>query len=96
MQSMQAADLEVEAQVIKALSEYFPVGRRKIERGSRLVEDLYVDSMSIVEIVILLNEEFDVELPAAEVAGWETVDDIVCSVEISQCAGDDVGERTDL
>ncbi|CAI8937982.1 acyl carrier protein [Pseudomonas sp. IT-P253] len=73
---MQNVDLEIERQVIKVLSDYFSVGRRKIESSSRLVEDLYMDSMSVVEIVMALNEAFGVELPAEEVAGWRTVADI--------------------
>jgi acyl carrier protein len=81
MKSMHAADLQIESQVIKVLSEYFPVGRRKIERQSRLVEDLYVDSMSIVEMVMALNESFAIELPEAQVSEWKTVGDICRSVK---------------
>jgi acyl carrier protein len=84
MQSMHVADLQIESQVIKVLSEYFPVGRRKIERASRLVEDLYVDSMSLVEIVMALNESFAIELPQAQVSEWKTVEDICRSVKGSR------------
>jgi acyl carrier protein len=77
---MQSSDLEVERQVIQILSDYFPVGRGVIEASSRLVEDLYVDSMSVVEIVMSLNEKYCVELPADEVAEWRAVSDICCSV----------------
>jgi acyl carrier protein len=78
---MESVSLEVERQVIKILSDYFPVGRGVIEASSRLVEDLYVDSMNVVEIVMTLNEAFDVEVPAAGVAEWRTVGDICCLVE---------------
>lgn len=84
MQSMQTVDLQIESQVIKVLSEYFPVGRRKIERASRLVEDLYVDSMSIVEMVMALNESFAIELPESQVSEWRTVGDICLSVKGSR------------
>lgn len=73
---MQSDELEIERKVIKVLSDYFPVGRRTIEARSRLVEDLYVDSMNVVEIVMIVNEVFDVELPQADVAKWRLVSDI--------------------
>ncbi|KPG98634.1 acyl carrier protein [Pseudomonas sp. RIT-PI-q] len=81
MSGRQIVDVEIERQVIRVLSEYFPVGRRKIERGSLLVEDLYVDSISLVEIVMELNEVFCMELPEAGVAKFRTVSDICCLVE---------------
>lgn len=77
---MQGIGFEIERLVIKVLSDYLPVGRRKIESSSRLVEDLYVDSMSVVEIVMILNEAFGVELSAGAVSEWVTVADISRSV----------------
>lgn len=81
MSDEQVVDVEIERQVIRILSDYFPVGRRKIESESRLVEDLYVDSMSIVEIVMALNESFAIELPESAVSEWRIVGDICCSVK---------------
>lgn len=75
-----SAQFDIESRVIKVLSDYFTVGRRRIDCGSRLVEDLYVDSMSLVEIVMALNEAFQVEMPATGVAQWRTVADIVSVV----------------
>lgn len=72
---------EVENEIIKVLSDYFPAGRRKTQIDSRLVEDLYVDSISLVEIVMALNETFGIELPEAEVGTWRTVKDVCFSVK---------------
>jgi acyl carrier protein len=77
---MQSDEVEIEPKVIKVLSDYFSVGRRTIGSSSRLVKDLYVDSMDVVEVVMMLNEIFDVELPQSGVAGWRSVADIVSSV----------------
>ncbi|EJM75651.1 acyl carrier protein [Pseudomonas sp. GM49] len=71
---------DVVSQVIKVLSDYFPVGRREITLTSRLVEDLYVDSISLVEIVMALNETFGIELPEDRVGLWRTVEDVYESV----------------
>jgi acyl carrier protein len=71
---------DVVSQVIKVLSDYFPVGRREIALTSRLVEDLYVDSISLVEIVMALNETFGIEFPEDRVGLWRTVEDVCESV----------------
>lgn len=77
---MRSVEFEIERQVIKILSNCFSEGGRKIESSSRLVEDLCVDSMSFVEIVMVLNDEYCIEMPASEVAKWRVVSDICCSV----------------
>ncbi|PNB75830.1 acyl carrier protein [Pseudomonas sp. GW456-E7] len=76
--------LDVLSQVIKVLSDYFPAGRRDIEVTSRLVGDLYVDSISLIEIVMALNETFDIDLPEGEVGLWRTVEDVCESVMSSR------------
>ncbi|HEF4758019.1 TPA: acyl carrier protein [Pseudomonas putida] len=72
---------EVESQVIKVLSDYFPARRGSIGVESRLVEDLCVDSISLVEVVMALNEMFAIELPDAGVGEWRTVRDVCILVE---------------
>ena len=66
----------LEHQVKMLLSDYFSVGRKTIETDSRLVEDLYVDSVGVVEIVMALNEAFGIDLPEEGVEQWKTVGDI--------------------
>ncbi|SEE34699.1 phosphopantetheine-binding protein [Pseudomonas migulae] len=73
---MQADGVEVEHQVIKLLSDCLSLDCCDIEISSRLVEDLYVDSMSVIEIVLLINEVYEIELPSEGVAAWRTVQDI--------------------
>nr|WP_284731311.1 phosphopantetheine-binding protein [Pseudomonas brassicacearum] len=41
-----------------------------------MVEDLHVDSLEVVEIVMVLNERLCIELTGEMVAKWETVRDI--------------------
>ena len=75
------AELEVENQVVKVLSNYFPANRHKIKMNSRLVEDLYMDSIGFVEIVMELNETFGIELSVTEAGEWKTVNDICLLVK---------------
>lgn len=73
---------DIECRAIKALMDYFRSDHRKVELDSRLVEDLGVDSISLVEIILELNDAFDIELDGEDVAQWRTVDDICCSIRL--------------
>lgn len=67
--------------VIKSLALGIPRGDRVIGGFSRLVEDLFIDSMSLVELVLELNNAFGIELSEDEVEAWRTVQDVVDSVQ---------------
>lgn len=70
----------VEEQVLEVLSGYFSVGGRTVEMECRLVEDLFVESIGLIEIVMALNEWFGVEIPEDAVEEWRTVKDVCDSL----------------
>jgi acyl carrier protein len=74
--SMNEVDVGVESRVIEIVSGYLVGVRRGVECSSRLVEDLYIDSVGVVEIVMALNEAFGIDLPDAEISKWRTVEDM--------------------
>lgn len=81
MSEQSKAEGEIQSQVVTILRGFCPVWCREIESESRLVEDLYVDSMGLVEIVLALNEKFEVDLPDADVELCSTVGDVCRLVE---------------
>ena len=52
-----------------------------ITRDSRIVEDLNADSLDVVEMLMRLEEEFDVSIPDEEAVNLKTVGNIVDFVE---------------
>ncbi|MNG26382.1 Acyl carrier protein [compost metagenome] len=72
--------IEVEQEVVKVLASSLAQSDRLIEADSRLVEELYLDSIALIELVLGLNEVFGIELSEREVAEWKTVREICCSV----------------
>ena len=48
------------------------------------VEDLDVDSLSMVEVVVAAEEKFGVSIPDEEVKGLKTVGDAVAFIESAQ------------
>ncbi|MEH6353718.1 acyl carrier protein [Pseudomonas sp. 3JA] len=74
------AEAAIETEVIRLLAGYFPAAQRTISGSSRLVEDLNADSVDVVEIVMIVDEAFHVELSSSQVAEWKSVTDIVNSI----------------
>ncbi|MDO7896749.1 acyl carrier protein [Pseudomonas citrulli] len=82
--SLPVTEAHVEAEVIRLLSSFFSKACRDLSGHSRLVEDLNVDSMEVVEIVMLMSDGFNVELSSDEVTLWRSINDIVKSVIAAQ------------
>ena len=53
----------------------------KIAPEARIQEDLSIDSLDAVELVMALEEEFDIKIPDSELGNMKTVQDIVACVE---------------
>ena len=56
-----------EVEVVKIIAEQLVVDREIITRKSELVDDLGADSLDLVELIMALEEYFDIEI-ADEVA----------------------------
>jgi acyl carrier protein len=68
---------EIESKVKEILAGKLNFESGKIEPGSRLVEDLGMDSFSSIEAVFELEEKFDMKIPDEDIAKAKTVKDIV-------------------
>ncbi len=52
-----------------------------ISMETNLMKDLEADSLDAVEIIMAIEEEFDIEIPDDEAEGFQTVADLVNYVE---------------
>jgi len=68
---------EVEEKVKNLLIEILGVSRNKINSETRLVEDLGADSLSAVEILYAIKEEFEVDIPQKALARAYKVKDVI-------------------
>ena len=48
---------------------------------SSIIDDLNADSLDIVDMVMTIEEEFDIEVPDEEIENMKTIGDIVKFVE---------------
>lgn len=67
--------------VKEILCEQLDVEEEKVTLESSIVDDLGADSLDVVDLVMSLEEEFDVEIPDEDVENMKTVGDIVKYIE---------------
>lgn len=67
---------------VKALlADQLEYDEEKITMDSSLVDDLDADSLDVVDLIMSLEEEFDIEIPDEEIEEIKTVGDIVRYIE---------------
>lgn len=63
--------------LLKIISEQLGVDRSEIKVDSHLQEDLDADQLSIADLLVLIEKEFDVSLDQNQTVQIETVGDIL-------------------
>jgi len=71
---------DIERKVKNTIADRLGVPEGDIQPTSALVEDLGADSLDLVELVMAIEEEFEVEIPDGEVEKLKTVQDAVSYV----------------
>jgi len=61
--------------------EQLNVSPDEVKEDSKFVEDLGADSLDVVELVMALEEEFDLEIPDDKAEGISTVADAIKFIE---------------
>lgn len=64
---------EIEDKVMSIVSEQMSVDRSEIKRETSFVNDLNADSLDTVELVMELEDEFDMSIPDEEAEKLQTV-----------------------
>ncbi len=67
----------IEQKVKNIIADQLGVGEDEIKTTSSFIEDLGADSLDIVELVMAMEEEFEVEIPDEEAENIKTVQDAV-------------------
>lgn len=67
----------VEQKVKSIIAEQLGVSEEEIKTTSSFIEDLGADSLDIVELVMAMEEEFEVEIPDEEAENIKTVQDAI-------------------
>lgn len=73
---------EIYEKVVEGLKNEF--SRDDIDKKTRFVEDLKADSVRLLEIVMDVEEEFDIELDDEKLSALKNVEDVVNEIERAQ------------
>jgi acyl carrier protein len=73
----------VEERVVNIVTEQLGVDKDKIKRESNFVNDLGADSLDTVELVMELEEEFDISIPDDAAEKIQTVGEAIEHIENS-------------
>ncbi len=65
--------MSVEERVIGIVAEQLSIGADEIKNESSFIDDLGADSLDTVELVMALEEEFDIEISDDEAENISTV-----------------------
>jgi acyl carrier protein len=72
---------EVRAKVVDIIANQLGVDKETITAGANVIDDLGADSLDIVELVMALEESFDLEIPDDDAEKIRTVQDIFSYLE---------------
>ena len=67
----------MEEKVINIIAKKLGKKANEIQKSSRLVEDLGADSLDVVELLMMLEDEYGITIPDEEAVKLNTIGDIV-------------------
>ena len=67
----------IEEKVRKIVAEQFEVAVDKVTPTARFIDDLKADSLSVVELVLAIEEAFGLEIPDEDAEKIKTVGDAI-------------------
>ena len=72
---------EVLDRIVKVVSEELAISEDEITEDASFIDDLGADSLDVVELIMALEEEFDIEIPDEDAEEIATVSDAVDYIE---------------
>ena len=72
---------DVADRVKKIVVEHLGVEEDKVAENASFIDDLGADSLDIVELVMKLEDKFDMKIPDEDAEGLKTVGDAISYIE---------------
>ncbi len=73
--------MSMQPKVTKIIEEQLGVDPERVKPEASFIDDLGADSLDIVELVMAMEEEFDLEIPDEDAEKLRTVNDVVKYLE---------------
>ncbi len=68
---------EIFEKVKKIIIEQLSVAEDSVTKEASFIDDLGADSLDVVELIMALEEEFDMEIPDSDAEKISTVNDVI-------------------
>lgn len=68
--------MAIEPKVKKIIEEQLGVDPERVKSEASFIDDLGADSLDIVELVMAMEEEFEIEIPDEDAEKLKTVQDV--------------------
>ena len=72
---------DIASQVRRTIQRQLDIDETRITSSASFIDDLGADSVSLVELTLALEAEFDIDIPDEDVEAIRTVEDAVHYVE---------------
>lgn len=69
--------MATDQEMIDIIVEQLSVDREKVVPNASFVDDLGADSLDLVELIMAMEEGFDIEIPDEDAEGISTVQDAI-------------------
>ena len=76
-----ASTEEIAERIKGIIVEQLGVAMEEVTPEASFIEDLGADSLDIVELIMALEEEYDIEIPDEDAEKIQTVQDVISYVE---------------
>jgi acyl carrier protein len=73
--------VSVHEEICELVASRLGLDREEVVPDARILEDLGADSLDVVELVMALEERFDLVVPDEDVEGLLTIGDVAAYVE---------------
>jgi acyl carrier protein len=73
--------VSVEQRVIEIVCDNLAVSKEQVTRNTSFIEDIGADSLDIVELIMELEEEFDIQIPDDQAEKIKTVGEAIDYIE---------------
>lgn len=77
------SDEQIRQRVIDIVCEHLAVNKDQVTDSTSFIEDIGADSLDIVELVMELEEEFDIQIPDDQAEKIKTVGEAVEYIKVA-------------
>ena len=67
----------IKERIKEIISKVLEIKITKIKSNSHLTNDLKIDSLDIIEVIMALEEEFQIEIPDEDIESFKTIESIM-------------------